>query len=95
MKLDTKPLLQVTSQILSSISSLEQGLEKKKVKTSWLLSTVPKTNEKCLVLVNWFNLRMPYSKVLEGILHIIKISSSYNVTYVLVVVHLFPEKTNL
>lgn len=56
---------------------------------------MPKPNEKCLVVVSWFNLRRPYSKVLEGILHIIKISSSYNVTFVLVVVHLFPEKTNL
>lgn len=49
-------------------------------------------NEKCLVVVNWFNLKRPYSKILEGILHINKISSSYNVTYILVVVHWFPEK---
>lgn len=65
------------------------------MKTSWILWTVPKTNEKCSVVVNWFNLKMPYSKFLEGILHIIKISSSYNLTSVLVVARLFPEKTNL
>lgn len=87
IKHDTKPLLQV---YFPAFPLLNKAL--KKVKTSWILWTVPENDETCLVAVNWFNLRAADLKVLEGILHIIKISSSYNLTYVLVVVRWLPEK---